>query len=274
MSPKPTKTTAPHRQGRHAPSAARVWHPKGVRQSRLDRIAVSRRLARRHRLCAGPAGSFRDRHGRWLCAGHPQRRLRQSSFRRRGRQCAWQHLHRAPQPDADGDHRRTTGAQPPAAAGVSLCRARLGISAALCQIQRRAGARRRRARRDRACPIMWRCSRHAGRPSSRCRSTTGTIPPSRSKPVMSAANSAPIWRRCRRWPRPLRPASALLSWSAPASTAPKPSDLMVRLAEKAKAAVVGPARSRRDAVFPERHPLFAGFLHASPAQLSDALRDP
>ena len=49
-------------------------------------------------------------------------------------------------------------------------------------------------------------------------------------------------------------------------------DLMVRLAEKAKAAVwVSPFSARCS--FPERHPLFAGFLHASPAQLSDALRD-
>jgi benzoylformate decarboxylase len=48
-------------------------------------------------------------------------------------------------------------------------------------------------------------------------------------------------------------------------------DLMVRLAEKAKAAVwVSPFSPRCS--FPERHPQFAGFLHASPAQLSDALR--
>jgi len=48
-------------------------------------------------------------------------------------------------------------------------------------------------------------------------------------------------------------------------------DLMVRLAEKTKAAVwVSPFSARCS--FPERHPLFAGFLHASPAQLSDALR--
>ena len=91
-----------------------------------------------------------DRHGRRLCAGHPQRRLRQSAFGRRRRQCARQYLYRAPQPDADGDHRRPAGAQHPAAAGLSLCRARLGISAALCQIQRRAGARRRRSGGDRA----------------------------------------------------------------------------------------------------------------------------
>ncbi len=49
-------------------------------------------------------------------------------------------------------------------------------------------------------------------------------------------------------------------------------DLMVRLAEKTKAAVwVSPFSARCS--FPERHPQFAGFLHASPAQLSEALRD-
>jgi benzoylformate decarboxylase len=41
------------------------------------------------------------------------------------------------------------GALDPAAAGLSLRRARFRISAALCQIQRRAGARRRRAGGDR-----------------------------------------------------------------------------------------------------------------------------
>src|ERR1700749_4662235 len=49
-------------------------------------------------------------------------------------------------------------------------------------------------------------------------------------------------------------------------------DLMVRVAEKAKASVwVSPFSPR--ASFPERHPQFAGFLHASPGQLSEALRD-
>ncbi len=47
-------------------------------------------------------------------------------------------------------------------------------------------------------------------------------------------------------------------------------DLMVRLAEKARAAVwVSPFSARCS--FPERHPHFAGFLHASPAQISEAL---
>lgn len=49
-------------------------------------------------------------------------------------------------------------------------------------------------------------------------------------------------------------------------------DLMVRVAEKAKASVwVSPFSARCS--FPERHPQFAGFLHASPAQLSDALHE-
>jgi benzoylformate decarboxylase len=49
-------------------------------------------------------------------------------------------------------------------------------------------------------------------------------------------------------------------------------DLMVQVAEKSKAAVwVSPFSSRCS--FPERHPQFAGFLHASPGQLSDALRE-
>ena len=48
-------------------------------------------------------------------------------------------------------------------------------------------------------------------------------------------------------------------------------DLLVRVAEKTRAAIwVSPFSARCS--FPERHPQFAGFLHASPAQLSDALR--
>ena len=48
-------------------------------------------------------------------------------------------------------------------------------------------------------------------------------------------------------------------------------DLMVRLAEKTRAAVwVSPFSARCS--FPERHPQFKGFLHASPGQLSEALR--
>jgi benzoylformate decarboxylase len=49
-------------------------------------------------------------------------------------------------------------------------------------------------------------------------------------------------------------------------------DLLVKVAEKAKASVwVSPFSARCS--FPERHPQFAGLLHASPGQLSDALKD-
>ncbi|MCA6119117.1 benzoylformate decarboxylase [Bradyrhizobium sp. WSM 1738] len=48
--------------------------------------------------------------------------------------------------------------------------------------------------------------------------------------------------------------------------------LMVEVAEKARAAVWASPFSPRCS-FPERHPQFAGFLHASPGQLSDALRE-
>ncbi len=48
-------------------------------------------------------------------------------------------------------------------------------------------------------------------------------------------------------------------------------DLMVQVAERAKAPVWASPFSAR-ASFPERHPLFAGFLHASPAQVSEVLR--
>jgi benzoylformate decarboxylase len=47
--------------------------------------------------------------------------------------------------------------------------------------------------------------------------------------------------------------------------------LMVQVAEKTRASVwISPFSARCS--FPERHPLFAGFLHASPGQLSDALK--
>ncbi len=49
-------------------------------------------------------------------------------------------------------------------------------------------------------------------------------------------------------------------------------ELMVRVAEKARAAVWASPFSARCS-FPERHPQFAGFLHASPGQVSDALRE-
>jgi benzoylformate decarboxylase len=48
-------------------------------------------------------------------------------------------------------------------------------------------------------------------------------------------------------------------------------DVMVQIAETSQAAVwISPFSARCS--FPERHPQFAGFLHASPAQVSEALR--
>ena len=203
------------------------------------------RLARRYRLRAGPAGSLRDRHGRRLCAGHPQCRFRQSAFGRRRRQCARQHLHRAPQPDAAGDHRGPAGAQHPAAAGrSSMPSAPRNFRGPMSNSASSRRAPRTCRRRSRA-PITWRCSRPAGRPSSRCRSTTGPIQPSRSRRAASAANSAPIRTRCRRWPRRSPQASALPSWSAPASIAGAFGRAEGKVAEKAKAAVwVSPFSSR------------------------------
>ena len=49
-------------------------------------------------------------------------------------------------------------------------------------------------------------------------------------------------------------------------------ELMVKVAEKARAVVWASPFSARCS-FPERHPQFSGFLHASPGQLSDALRE-
>ncbi|WP_105386464.1 benzoylformate decarboxylase [Neorhizobium alkalisoli] len=48
-------------------------------------------------------------------------------------------------------------------------------------------------------------------------------------------------------------------------------DQMVAVAEKANAAVWASPMSSRSS-FPERHPLFAGFLHAAPGALAEALR--
>ena len=121
-----------------------------------------------------------DRHGRRLCAGHPQRRLRQSAFGGRRRQCARQYLHRPPQPDAAGDHRRPAGA-------LASCRCRrFSMPSARRNFRgpmsNTASSRRapKTCRPRSRAPITWRCSRPAGRPSSRCRSTTGPI---RRKPI-------------------------------------------------------------------------------------------
>src|SRR5262249_38507823 len=57
----------------------------------------------------------------------------------------------------------------------------------------------------------------------------------------------------------------------PAVDRAQAADLMVQVAEKTKALVWASPFSARCS-FPERHPQFAGFLHASPGQLSEALR--
>ena len=130
----------------------------------------------------------------------------------------------------------------------------------------------RTCRRRSRAPITWRCSRPAGRPSSRCRSTTGPIRPSRSKRARSAANSAPTpdaMTGARRGASASKHPALVVG---PGVDRAQAVDLMVRVAEKTRAAVwVSPFSARCS--FPERHPQFAGFLHASPAQLSDALRD-
>jgi benzoylformate decarboxylase len=68
--------------------------------------------------------------------------------------------------------------------------------------------------------------------------------------------------------RSMRPALVV----GPAVDRARAVDLMVEVAEKTRSAVwVSPFSARSS--FPERHPQFQGFLHASPAQLSDALRE-
>ncbi len=181
------------------------------------------RLARRHRLCAGLAGGLRGRHGRRLCAGHPQCRFRQPAFRRRRRQRARQHLYRAPQPDAAGDHRGPAGALDPALAAVPLRRARLGISKTLRQVQRRAGAARGRAGGDRARLLRG--------DAAALRADFRVGPDRRLDPSGAAAGSAQNQPRDR--PRSgrdegarrsaCRPASALPLSSVPASIARRPS---------------------------------------------------
>ncbi len=132
-------------------------------------------------------------------------------------------------------------------------------------------ARPRTCRRRSRAPITWRCSRPAGRPSFRCRSTTGPTRPNRSRRARSAANSAPIRSAMQALAAALAASKHPALVVGPGVDRAQAVDLMVKVAEKTKAAVwVSPFSARCS--FPERHPQFAGFLHASPAQLSDALR--
>ena len=259
-----------HRQAGDVRPAARLRHQEGVRQSRLDRIAVPERLARRHRLCARPAGGLRGRHGRRLRPGDAQRRFRQSAFRRRRRQRARQYLHRAPQPDAAGDHRGPAGA--------------LILPLQAFLYAERASEFPR--------PYVKYCvepARAEDVPAAIARAYYVAMQP----PCGPTFVSVPIDD----WTHPTQPIEAR---QVSRELGPDP-DAMKALvaalsASKHPALVVGPgvdragavesdgarsrrrqrprsgsARSRRAARFPERHPQFAGFLHASPAQLSDAL---
>ena len=137
----------------------------------------------------------------------------------------------------------------------------------------RAGARRGRAGGDRA--RLLRGDAAALRADLRLGADRRLDPSrrSRSRPAASAASSAPM-------PSAMKALVAALAASkrpalvvGPGVDRAQAVDLMVRVAEKAKAAVwVSPFSARCS--FPERHPQFAGFLHASPAQLSDALARP
>ncbi len=89
---------------------------------------------------------------------------------------------------------------------------------------------------------------------------------------MSAANSAPIPTAIEALVKALAASKHPALVVGPGVDRAQAVDLMVRVAEKAKASVwVSPFSARCS--FPERHPQFAGFLHASPGQLSDALRE-
>ena len=80
-------------------------------------------------------------------------------------------------------------------------------------------------------------------------------------------------RRCRRWPTRSASAKNPALVVGPAIDRAAAVDLMVqrRRARARRAVWVSPFSARCS--FPERHPLFAGFLHASPGQLSEALRE-
>ena len=124
------------------------------------------------------------------------------------------------QPDAARDHRGPAGALDPAARAVPLRRARLRVSAALRQIQRRAGAGRGRAGRDRA--------RLLHRDAAALRADLRLGPDRRLDASGAADRGAPGQPRDRSRAgrdegagRPRSsPASTRRSWSAPASIAP------------------------------------------------------
>ena len=159
----------------------------------------------------------------------------------------------------------------PAAAGVPLRRARLGISAALCQIQRRAGAGRGRAGGDRA--RLLRGDAAALRADLRLGADR------RLDSSDPAGRGAQVSRELGPDPAAMKALVAALAESKRPALVVGPGvdragavDLMVA-SPRRPGRRSGSARFRRAAPFPERHPQFAGFLHASPGQLSDALHE-
>ena len=184
-----------HRQGRHLRPAPRVRHQARVRQSRLDRTAVPQRLARRHRLRARPAGGLAS--SAWPTAMRRRPAMPASSICIPAPASAMRSAISTP-PTAT----RRRWSSPPASRRARSCRCRPFSTPSAPRnfrgpMSNTASSRRapKTCRRRSRAPITSRCSRPAGRPSSRSRSTTGRAPRSRSKPATSAANSAPIWKR-------------------------------------------------------------------------------
>ena len=201
----------------------------------------------------------RRRHGRRLRAGHAQRGVRQPAFGGRRRPRDGQHLHRLSEPHAAGHHRRPAGALDPAVRAVPVRHAGDQAARTVREVEQRAGARRGRAGRDRARLLPGDAAavradvrldsgrrlgphvgadRHAhGQPRARIRTRSC----SRRSPTRSIAARGPR------------------SSSGPASIATARGTRWSRSPSGIRRSC-GSARCRRAAAFPERHPLFAGFL--------------
>ena len=152
------------------------------------------------------------------------------------------------------------------------------VPEALCEVELRAGARRGRAGGDRARLSTRDAGAARARPSSRCRSTTGTGCASRSRRAQRqprrARRSAVACGSAEALNRAERPVIVVGASSRRATT---PGTETIALAERHQAPVWVSPMSRRNS-FPEDHPLFAGFLAAdrsgssptSPATISSS----
>ena len=197
--------------------------------------------------------------------GPGQRRAGQPAFRHRRRPCARQHLHRLPQSDAAGDHRRPAGALDTAVRAVSL----FGTGARNCPSPTSNGASSRRGppmcRPPSPAPTTWRCSRRADRRSYRFRWMIGTARASR---LRAGAVSRLVARRS----AAVAGAPAALLAGAPTGDrrrrlelrAMMPGTRPSRSPKHIEAAVWASPMSARNS-FPEHHRLFAGFLPADRA---------